>query len=84
MYVCLFVCTVLNSRHSAIVDHIKTAETKKTGSVCTIADSSLQPSTRFVANVNCPDGTEAGLANSILNVMGKFGVPAKNNHGFGE
>ena len=57
--------------------------TKKLVLYATIADSSLQPSTHFVANVHCPDGTGAGLANSILNVMGKFGVPAKKIMGLG-
>lgn len=48
-----------------------------------IADKTLMPSTHFVANIHCPDGTGKGVSSAILEVMGQFGVPAMKIMGFG-
>ena len=48
-----------------------------------IVDDQLQPSTHFVANVECRDGSGAGVANTVVETMGNFGVPVNKIMGFG-
>ena len=48
-----------------------------------VADKTLKPSTHFVTNLHCPDGSGEGIANSIIKTMSQFGVSAHKIMGFG-
>ena len=48
-----------------------------------ITDKTLKPSTLYVCNVACPDGSGEGVAHSVLTTMHNFGVAPSQIMGFG-
>ena len=48
-----------------------------------VVSKDLKPSTHFVANIECADGSGAGVAKTIIDTMDTFGVPMSKVMGFG-